>query len=42
MFDGGAAGGAEGGAEGAASTQESGAEPTVVYGKDPAADDRTS
>lgn len=42
MFDGGAAGGAEGGAEGAASTQESGAEPTVVYGKDPAADDSTS
>ena len=46
MFDGGAAGGAaggaEGGAEGAASTQESGAEPTVVYGKDPAADDGTS
>lgn len=41
MFDGGAAGGAEGGAEGAASTQESGAEPTVVYGK-PAADDSTS
>lgn len=41
MFDGGAAGGAEGGAEGAASTQESGAEPTVVYG-DPAADDSTS
>ncbi|MFR4021050.1 MAG: hypothetical protein ACLT07_08505, partial [Clostridia bacterium] len=42
MFDGGAAGGAEGGAEGAASTQDSGAEPTVVYGKDPAADDGTS
>jgi hypothetical protein len=42
MFDGGAAGGAEGGAEGAASTQDSGAEPTVVYGKDPAADDSTS
>lgn len=42
MFDGGAAGGAEGGAEGAASTQDSGAEPTVVYGKEPAADDGTS
>lgn len=42
MFDGGAAGGAEGGGDGAASTQESGAEPTVVYGKDPAADDSTS
>ena len=42
MFDGGAAGGAEGGAEGAASTQDSGAEPTVVYGTDPAADDSTS
>ena len=42
MFDGAPAGGAEGGAEGAASTQESGAEPTVVYGKDPAADDSTS
>ena len=42
MFDGGAAGGAEGGAEGTASTQDSGAEPTVVYGKDPAADDSTS
>lgn len=42
MFDGAAAGGAEGGAEGAASTQDSGAEPTVVYGKDPAADDSTS
>ena len=42
MFDGGAAGGAEGGAEGAASTQDSGAEPTVVYGKDPAADESRS
>ena len=38
MFDGAPAGGAEG----AASTQDSGAEPTVVYGKDPAADDSTS
>ena len=41
MFDGAAAGGTEGGAEGAASTQESGAEPTVVYGKEPAAEDST-
>ncbi|MEI3515948.1 MAG: hypothetical protein V8R50_01025 [Clostridia bacterium] len=42
LFDGAPAGGTEGGAEGTASTQGSGAEPTVVYGKDPAADDSTS
>ena len=41
LFDG-AEGGAENGTEGAASTQESNAEPVVVYGKNPAEEDSTS
>lgn len=39
LFDGAPAGGTEGGAEGTASTQDSNAEPVVVYGKDPAGDE---